>query len=223
LGRRELDANTLAVGGILTLDPLNRRVTSRTLAQTRADAAALAERAVALDSFDFIPNAAHYATALCQGDFDAFRVLAREIVERFPNNPLALADVGARFILGSGDAAEGVALIERARAIAPDLTPLDTVAMAVDALRRGAYEDRPRLRRSAERTDAAAVLIVELALAAARGDAEESGRVRTRLATLGFSDEKRIGEALDATCWSQNIRDLVKSKVALAFPEAPSR
>ncbi len=161
--------------------------------------------------------------AICQGDFDAFRFLAREIVERFPNNPLALADVGARFILGSGDAAEGVALIERARAIAPDLTPLDTVAIAVDALRRGAYEDRPRLRRSAERTAAAAVLIVELALASARGDAEETARVRTRLATLGFSDEKRIGEALDATCWSQNIRDLVKSKVALAFSVAPAR
>ncbi len=221
--RRELDANTLSVGAILTLDPLNRRLTSRTLAQTRADAAALAERAVAIDGFDFIPNAARYAAALCQGDFDAFRFLAREIVERFPNNPLALADVGARFILGSGDAAEGVALIERARAIAPDLTPLDTVAIAVDALRRGAYEDRPRLRRSAERTDAAAVLIVELALASARGDAEETARVRTRLATLGFSDEKRIGEALDATCWSQNIRDLVKSKVALAFSVAPAR
>lgn len=218
--RGPLDADSLAIGAILTLDPQNLRITNRSLPELRAEAAEMAARAFDLDSVDFVPRAARYATALCSGDIDAFRILARETAERFPNNPIALADIGARFILGSGDYAEGAALIERARAIAADLTPLDTIALAVDALRRGIHDDRPRLRRAAALTDSAIVLIVEMALAAARGDAEEAARVRGRLTDLGFSDQKRLAEALDSTCWSQNIRDLVKSRVTLALRDA---
>jgi hypothetical protein len=177
----------------------------------------MAGRAAALDGADFLSRVAQYSAALCGGDIEAFRSEARETVERFPNNPLALADVGARFVLGSGDYAEGVKLIERARAIAPDLTPADTVAVAVDALRRGVYEDRPRLRRAAARSDSAVVLIVELALAAARGDAEETQRIRRRLTELGYGDQRSVDEALETTCWSQDIRDLVRAKATPAF------
>lgn len=211
--RGPLDAETLAIGALLSLDPFNFRVTNRTLAEARAQ----------INGADFLTRVANYAGALCSGDVEAFRLQARETIERFPNNPLGLADVGARFILGSGDYAEGAALIEKARAIAADLTPTDTVAMAVDALRRGAYEDRPRLRRAASRTDSPVVLVVELALAAGRGDQERMATVRRRLAEIGFPDQKSIGEALDSTCWSQNIRDLVKSKLSPAFTEARIR
>lgn len=215
--RGPLDAETLSIGALLSLDPHNFRVTNRTLAQARAEAGEMAARAAALNDTDFLTRVAQYSVSMCGGDINAFRVLARETVERFPNNPLALADVGARFVLGSGDYAEGVSLIERARAIAPDLTPTDTVAVAVDAMRRGVYAARPRLTRAAARTDSALILIVELALAAARKDSERVSIVRGRLADLGFADQAQIGQALDATCWSQDIRDLVKSKVTLAF------
>jgi len=218
--RGPLDAETLSIGALLSLDPLNFRLTNRSLAEARTEAQQMAARAARMNDTDFLTRVAQYATGLCSGDIDAFRVQSRETVERFPNNPLALADVGARFILGSGDYTDGVALIEKARAIAPDLTPVDTIAMAVDAMRRGVYDDRPRLRRAASRTDSAIVLITELALAGARRDAAEIAKTRSRLAEIGFPDQKRIGEALDSTCWSQNIRDLVKSKVTLALDEA---
>jgi adenylate cyclase len=218
--RGPLDAETLAIGALLSLDPLNFRLTNRTLAEARAQAAVMAGRAAQMNETDFLTRVANYGTSLCSGDIETFRQQARETIERFPNNPVGLADVGSRFILGSGDPAEGIALIEKARAVAADLTPVDTIAVAVDALRRGAYEDRPGLRRAASRTDSAVVLVVELALAAARGDHERVAAVRRRLAEIGFPDQKSIGEALDSTCWSQNIRDLVKSKVTLAFNEA---
>lgn len=217
--RGPLDAETLAIGALLSLDPLNFRLTNRTLAEARSQATLMAGRAAQMTETDFLTRVANYVSSLCLGDFEAFRLGARETIERFPNNPIGLADVGARFILSSGDYAEGTALIEKARAIAADLTPVDTVAMAIDALRRGAYEDRPGLRRAASRTDSAIVLVVELALAAGRGDHERMATVRRRLTEIGFPDQKSIGEALDSTCWSQNIRDLVKSKVTLAFHE----
>jgi len=220
-GRGKLDAGSLAIGALLTFDALNTRFTNRSSEEARAEAAAMAARAYELDGSDFITRVAHYSAAICTGDVEGFRIGARETVERFPNNAIALADVGSRFILASGDYAEGAALIERARAIGADLTPLDTIALAVDALRRGDYAERPRLQRAAARTDSAVVLIVEVALAAARGDAEATAKIRRRLSDLGFSDQKRIDEALDSTCWSQNIRDLVKSKVTLAFRSAP--
>ncbi|WP_442756274.1 hypothetical protein ACNHKD_06570 [Methylocystis sp. JAN1] len=218
--RGPLDAETLAIGALLSLDPLNFPLTNRTLAEARAQASLMAGRAAQMNESDFLTRVANYAVALCGGDIEAFRAQARETIERFPNNPLGLADVGARFILGSGDYTEGSALIEKARAIAADLTPVDTIAVAVDALRRGAYEDRPGLRRAAARTDSAVVLVVELALAAARGDHDRAANIRRQLAEIGFPDQKSAGEALDSTCWSQNIRDLVKSKVTLAFVEA---
>jgi adenylate cyclase len=212
-----LDADSLSIGALLSLDPLNLRIANRTLEAARAEAAVLAARAADLDSVDFLARAAQYWTSLCSGDVEAFRARARDAVERFPNNPLVLADAGARFVLGSGDYAEGIALIEKARAIAADLTPVDTLAMAVDAIRRGDYRERPRLRRAAAHTDFTLVLIVELALAASRGDMEETERLRRRLVELGFADEKALGEALDVNCWSQNIRDLVKSKATLGY------
>lgn len=218
--RGAVDANTLAIASLLSFDAHNARYADRSREEARAEAAATAARAYELDSSEFIPRVARYSAAICTGDIDGFRQVAHETVERFPNNPLALADIGSRFILGSGDYAEGAALIERARAIAPDLTPLDTVAIAVDALRRGEYADRPRLRRAAARTDSAVVLIVEMALAAARGDVEETTKMRRRLSDLGFEDEKSIAEALDTTCWSRSIRDLVKSRAVAAFRNA---
>lgn len=218
--RGPLDAASLAMDAILTLDPQNQTLSRRSLQEARNEAAQLAARAYDMNRVEFFPRAARYISALCMGDVETFEAVASETIERFPNNPIALADVGSRFVLSSGDPARGAPLIERARAIAPDLTPVDTVALAVDALRRGAYDDRPRLRRAAARTDYAILLIVELALAAARGDDEESDRMRARLASLGFPDQKTIGDALETTCWSQNIRDLVKSKATLAFRDA---
>jgi TolB-like protein len=218
--KRPLDANSLAMDAILTLDPLSLRFSGRTLQEARAEAAGMALRAYDMNGVEFFPRAARYISALCVGDVDAFRTVARETVERFPNNPVALADVGSRFVLGSGDAEEGVPLIEKSRAISPDLTPVDTVAIAVDALRRGVHENRPRLKRAAAQTDYPVVLIIELALAAARADFEEAARVRQRLSDLGFADQKSLGEALDSTCWSQNVRDLVKTKMTLAFRDA---
>ncbi|QGM97877.1 hypothetical protein [Methylocystis parvus] len=218
--RGPLDAETLSIGALLTLDPHNFRLSDFSLPEARARASDMAARAASMNDTDFLARVAQYASSLCAGDVEAFRAQARETIERFPNNPLALADVGARFVLGSGDYAEGVALIEKARAIAADLTPTDTIAVTIDAMRRGEYDDRPRLRRAASRTDSTIILTVELALAAARGDYERVSGIRARLSDLGLADQRRIGEALDATCWSQNIRDLVKSKVTLAFTEA---
>jgi adenylate cyclase len=218
--RARLDATSLAMDAILTLDPHSLPLSGRTLAQARAEAAAKAARAYRANNYDFFPRAARYLAALCVGDVETFRAIALETIERFPNNPVALADIGSRLILGAGDGAEGVPMIEKARSIAPDLTPVDTVAMAVDALWRGAYEDRPRLRRAAARTDSAIVLILEMALAAARGEAEEAARVKKRLADIGFPDQKGMAQALESTCWSQNIRDLVKSKATLAYEGA---
>ncbi|PPD43376.1 MAG: hypothetical protein CTY15_10115 [Methylocystis sp.] len=215
-----LDPTSLAMDSILTLDPQSLRFSGRTLPEARAEASQMASQAFDRNSVEFFPRAARYITALCTGDLETFRSVSRETVERFPNNPVALADVGSRLILSSGDAPEGVALIERARAIAPDLTPVDTMAIAIDALGRGDYANRPRLKRASDQTDAAPVLVIELALAAARNDPDESTRVRKRLVDLGFTDQKQIDAALDATCWSQNIRDLVKSRVTLAFRES---
>jgi adenylate cyclase len=219
--RSPLDAETLAIGALLSLDPLNFRLSGRSHAEARSQAIRMAARAAEINEANFLTRVASYSAALCSGDIESFRVQARETVERFPNNPIALADVGARFILSSGDYAEGVALIEKARAIAADLTPVDTIAVAIDAMRRGVYEERPRLSEAATRTDAALVLTVELALAAARGDHERSAHIRGRLGEIGFSDQKAISDALDSTCWSQNTRDLLKSKVTLAFDGSP--
>jgi adenylate cyclase len=221
--RSPLDAETLAIGALLSLDPLNFRLSGRSHAEARSQAIRMAARAAEISEANFLTRVASYSAALCIGDIESFRAQARETVERFPNNPIALADVGARFILSSGDYEEGVALIEKARAIAADLTPVDTIALAIDALRRGVYEERPRLRQAATRTDSALVLAVELALAAARGDRERSAHIRGRLAEIGFSDQKAIGDVLDSTCWSQNTRDLLNSKMTLAFVDAPAR
>jgi hypothetical protein len=57
----------------------------------------------------------------------------------------ALADVGSRLILSAGGNAQGVPMIEKARAIVPDLTRVDTVAIAVDALWRSGCDDKADL------------------------------------------------------------------------------
>lgn len=214
------DANTLALRALLTLDPLNLALTHRTVQQARADALVLAIRAHDINNFDLIPRAARYTTALCVGDLETFREMARATVARFPNNPVVLADAGARFLTNGADTQEGLALIARARAIVADLIPIDTVAVAVDALRRGDYEARPRLRKVAAQTDDAIVIAVELALAAARGDAAETARIRARLVEIGFPDRAAIANAIDAACWSKDLRDLVNDKISLAFRDA---
>lgn len=221
--RGPLDGETLAIGSLLSIDPLNYRLSNRSHAEARRQAFLMAERAARLGEGNFFTRVANYSAALCAGNLESFRIQARETVERFPNNPIALADVGARFILSSGDYAEGLALIERARTIAADLTPVDTIAVAVDAMRRGVYHERPRLRDTAMRTDNALVLAAELALAAARSDQERSAKMRRRLADIGFADQNAIGEAIDSTCWSNDTRALLKSNVALAFPESRAR
>ncbi len=215
--RAGADAGSLGIRALLTLDPLNLALTRRTIQQTRADALDLAIKAHDQNSFEFIPSAARYTTALCVGDVETFRDIADGVIARFPNNPLALADVGAHYLTHDVDAERGRALIGKAREIAADLTPTDTVAIAVDALRNGVYDDRPRLRQIAAKTDDVFVLVVELALAAARADKDETARIKQRLASLGFPDQQRLSEALNSTCWSQPARDLVAAKVSLAF------
>lgn len=124
---------------------------------------------------------------------------------------------------GSGDTKEGLALIAKARQLAVELTPVDTVATAVDALRRGDYAARPRLTRFVEQTDNPIVLVADLALAAARGDAETIARVKRKLADAGFLDQRRLSQVLETTRWSQDLRDLVNSKITLAFKDSASK
>lgn len=217
------DAATLAMRAILTLDPLNMALTHRSFADARAEALTLSTRAMDINALDFLPRAARYMAALCVSDTETFRHIARETAERFPKNPIALADIGARMITGSGETQEGLALIAKARDLARELTPVDTVAVAVDALRRGEYAPRPRLSRFVAQTDDPFVLIAELALAAARQDADTMTRVRQKLADAGFPDQKRLSQVLETTCWSQDLRDLVNAKITLAFKDASKK
>ena len=214
------DATSLAMRAILMLDPLYLELMHRTFDEARTDALSLATRAYELNSFEFVPRAARYLTAVCAGDAETFRSIARDTAERFPNSAIVLADVGARLVTSSDDVQEGLALIARARERAVELTPIDTVAMAIDALRRGDFAARPRLTRFAAQTDDVFVQVAELALAAARGDTEEVARVRRRLAEAGYKNQKQVSQALETSCWSQNLRDLVNAKVTIAFKDA---
>ncbi|MCX7899461.1 MAG: hypothetical protein N2444_05170, partial [Methylocystis sp.] len=96
LAAQDADANSIAMRALLTLDPLNLPLTKRTVKEAREAALALARLAYERNNFEFIPRAARYITAQCAGDMETFTEIARDTAARFPNNPIALADVGAR-------------------------------------------------------------------------------------------------------------------------------
>jgi adenylate cyclase len=215
--RGGLDSNSFAMLSLLTLEPLNARVTGRSAEDMRTEALALAKTAYDLNNFDSLPRVARYTVALCAGDIETFRRIGRSVVKDNPNNPIALADFGGKLILGANDPSEGMPLIERARALSQDLTHFDIVAVATDALRRREFDDRPRLRLAAAQSDSAAILLLDLALAAARGDAAEIARAKGRLSDIGYEDQKSVASIMDAACWSKEMRELVNGYVTLGF------
>lgn len=214
------DADSLAIMALLTLDPANAHFHGASGGQTRAEGRRLAQKAFQMANFRFLPRVAYYSAALCAGDTDVFRDVARAVVRDYPNHPLALVDVGAKFVLGADAPAEGLPLIERARALSARLLATEVVAPAVDALRREDFSTIDRLRKMAWRTDSIAAIILHLSLAAARGDAEETARAKARLAEVGLSDKAKVLAALDAYCWSPSTRALVARHVETAYAGA---
>ena len=99
------------------------------------------------------------------------------------------------------------------------------MAPAVDALRRGDFVASDPLRKTAYEVDSLAAIVVQLAQAAARGDAFETERAKARLAEMGVADHKAATGTVDAFCWSKETKALLNRHLDAAYsaPPAPAR
>lgn len=223
--KNRLDADSLAFQALLALDRAHGHLRGTAREAALAEGRRLADRAYAKANFRAMPRVARYSAAICAGDLDTFRDVARRVAHDYPNHPLVLVDVGAKMVLGSNDASEGLPLIERARALSKNLLVTEVVAPAVDALRRGDFVASDPLRKTAYEVDSLAAIVVQLAQAAARGDAFETERAKARLAEMGVADHKAATGTVDAFCWSKETKALLNRHLDAAYsaPPAPAR
>jgi adenylate cyclase len=203
------DADALAALSLLLLDGSATLPDRAAFEQARTDASALADAAYEVDEVHFLPRVAKYTAALCAGDVQSFRLLARALAADYPNNPLALEDVGAKLALGANDREEGLALIERARALSSNLLPADVVAVAGAALAQGQGPDLKPLRDAALREETPAPALLYLAGAGARNEAAAARAAVARLRELGLSDGDAMREHLRVTCLSDETHDAI--------------
>lgn len=205
-GKASLDPDAMAALALLLIDA---RVERFEQGYDAARAAQLALESRDADDTHLLPRIAFYNAALCAGNVAAFRREGAAMVRERPNHPLALADYGAKLVLGGEDAAEGLQLLERARVISGNLMPANAQAQAAQALRRGESPDLAELRGAAQDSDALGVALFYFAAASARKDAGETARALQRLKELGVEGKEQIGAALAAQCWSGETRALV--------------
>jgi len=163
---------------------------------------AFQKKAYELNALGLIPRLARYNAAMCERDMTTFRRVGRLAAADYPNNPLILTDFGARLVLGANAPAEGLPLIARAREITSRLMPVDALAPAVDALRRGAEPDLASLRDAASQSASPSVALVYLAAAASIGDIGELAPASKRLEEIGFGTEASATNLAGLQCWS---------------------
>lgn len=221
--RRGLSADNLAILAVLEFDPLSTRLSGRSSQDLRADALSFVQDFYKSNDFRMAPRIARYTAALCLGSMETFHRVGRSVAHDYPHNPIGLADYGSKLVLGANEPSEGLPLIERARAISDNLTPIYVTALAVDELRRENPADIPPLRQIAARTDSIHVLALDLALAVARNDMSEARFARDRLAGLGFKDHDAITDFLSGSCWAPEVLDLVNSHLAASFQRLSAR
>jgi len=211
------EPNSLATLSLLVLDPGNAAREARPRDDVLADATRLSKKAYELNALGLIPRLARYNAAMCERDMTTFRRVGRLAAADYPNNPLILTDFGARLVLGANAPAEGLPLIARAREITSRLMPVDALAPAVDALRRGAEPDLASLRDAASQSASPSVALVYLAAAASIGDIGELAPASKRLEEIGFGTEASATNLAGLQCWSDESRKAVADNIAKAF------
>jgi len=212
--REPPDANSLAALALLQLAPGAALYDPRPRGEVVAEASRLAEKAFDLDRLALLPRAARYSAALCAGDVRAFRAIGAEVIADYPNNPLLLTDFGSKLVLATWETEEGLALLARAREISSRLMPIDAVAPAIVALRKGEAADLAVLREAAGRSASPAVALVYLAAARSLGDAAEISRAEAHLRGLGADVNEDPARLTHGLCWSREAREAVMGALA---------
>jgi hypothetical protein len=138
-----------------------------------------------------LPRTASYIAALCVGDEERFRTVAAQASRDYPNNPVVLLDVAQRFILGTSDRSQGVALLERVHELLPVENSFYGVLSAFVELQHS--------------LDKEAILV----LRARMGDASGAEWMRRSLQALGFTQRSAYLDLVERQCWTKPVKEIV--------------
>jgi hypothetical protein len=136
-----------------------------------------------------------------------FAQLPRKLRAYCPNNPAVLLDGAQRFILGTSDRSEGVALLERAH----ELLPVENSSYGVlsafvelqNSLDKEAILEALNLR--SEKLSPP-LQPIEMVLRARMGDASGAERMRQSLQALGFTQRSAYLDLFERQCWTNRSK-----------------
>jgi hypothetical protein len=157
-----------------------------------------------------LPRTASYIAALCVGDEERFRTVAAQASRDYPNNPVVLLDVAQRFILGTSDRSQGVALLERVHELLPVENSSYGVLSAFVELQRSLDKEailKALNLRSAKLSPP--LQLIEMVLRARMGDASGAEWMRRSLQALGFTQRSAYLDLVERQCWTKPVKEIV--------------
>ena len=213
------EPNIRSILALLDLDASRFGLDPRPREQLFAEANDLATDAYNRNEKGGLPRLARYSVALCRDELDTFRRVALAVARDNPNNPVALADVGAKLALGADDWAQGLELVSRAKTLSSNMPIWLDIAGTVDALRRHASVPGDDLHAAAMDSSHPSLLLVDLALQAERRNVEGARAVFERLAAIGYGEAAAIEALLEGQCWSASVKGVLRPLLAAAARE----
>jgi hypothetical protein len=185
-----------------------------------ARAASLEEAALLLEPVQgagSLAPTARLALAACRKDRPALLDASAILLERFPNDPAVLADVGSKLGLAAGEWPRAIAIEARALALNPFPDPWYPLATAV----KGLVDRQPAAALAAlDRVPQRGFVTGHLVLLATGGllrDAPIIERTRATLTRLGLGSDETIRARLAGECWSDEAMAPVRDGIDAAL------
>ncbi|MCX7325958.1 MAG: hypothetical protein NTZ14_16375 [Hyphomicrobiales bacterium] len=150
------------------------------------------------------------------GDMDGVRSAADKLIQRYPNNPDVLADVGSKLGLVLGDWPPALEAEARAIALDPAPDPCCALAILAKAALDGEPERAKHLLSQAPQCAFPAGQVIRLAIGGAAGDISLASDARARLAAMDIRDTQTMLRTIDGQCWSEDVKRAFKRGIEAA-------
>jgi adenylate cyclase len=178
--------------------------------QALAAFSASTDEAARLEPSHWLTGSGQSTVALCNADVPRFRSLAEAAIARTPRNPALLADLGAKLVLGAGDVASGMRLVQEARALNDRPQAWYDLPALMIAIRDGQpFEARDLLLRH-ELAPMPEVWMLGLAAAHMLDDDSFQTLSLRRLQEGGIANQSAIVALLERSCWAAEAKNLVR-------------
>lgn len=176
-----------------------------------------ANAAFELQPDDELPLLAIMTVAACAGDMETMHRKANLLLEAYPRWPDVLSDVGTKLAIISGDWSRGLDLVKKANSFNSSPEPWYGLAPAIRLIMdRKPAEALLLLGRGSQRSFEQGHL-VRLVASQLSGNAAELAVARQDLLRLGYKDKADAKALLEASCWSRDVINTLKSALELGY------